>query len=46
MAECFREPARRPDQVEGEAMALPSDVPEDVLEACGLTMSTSGSTDR
>ncbi|WP_314140123.1 hypothetical protein [uncultured Plantibacter sp.] len=50
MAECFRENGIDvPDPVKGEAMNIPSDVPEDVLDACGLDMSNGsslGSTDR
>jgi hypothetical protein len=50
MAECFREHGIDvPDPVKGEAMNIPSDIPEDVLDACGLDLSTGsslGSTDR
>lgn len=44
MAECFRENGIDvPDPVKGEAMSIPSDVPEDVLDTCGLDMSNGGS---
>lgn len=44
MAECFRENGiDAPDPVKGEAMNIPSDVPEDVLDACGLDLSNGGS---
>jgi hypothetical protein len=50
MAECFREHGIDvPDPVKGEAMNIPSDIPEDVLDACGLDLSNGsslGSTDR
>lgn len=41
MAECFREHGYdTPDPVKGEAMAIPSDITEDVMEACGLSSGT------
>ena len=50
MAECFREQGyEMADPVEGQAMQIPSDVTEEVMEACGLSSDSSaplGSTDR
>ncbi|WP_431031313.1 hypothetical protein [Plantibacter sp. RU18] len=47
MAECFRENGiDTPDPVKGQGMTIPADVPEDVLEACGLPagMTSGGAT--
>ncbi|OAN35317.1 hypothetical protein A4X17_10230 [Plantibacter sp. H53] len=50
MAECFREHGyEMADPVKGQAMQIPSDVTEEVMEACGLSSDSSaplGSTGR
>lgn len=50
MADCFREHGYdTPDPVKGQAMAIPADITEEVMEACGLGTTpgtTTGTTSR